>query len=58
MSKPKHKRCGVCSVVTSRYSHTERPGAFVLKVWIRDPQHGQVTRDNGATIRCLAHAND
>jgi hypothetical protein len=58
MAKPKHRRCGApgCGVVTSRYSHTERAGAFVLKVWVRDPTHGEVTSVNGTVVRCKAHA--
>ena len=58
MAKPKHRRCGICGCVTSRYSHTQDAGAFVVKVWTRDARNGEVTRDNGAAIRCAQHAND
>lgn len=57
MSRPKHRRCQVCHVVTSRYHHTENAGAFRIQKWVKDPQHGQVTRENGTIVRCLAHAD-
>jgi len=50
--KPSHKRCQVCDRVTSRYSHTERAGAVVLKVWIRDELNGEVRTDGGRTVLC------
>lgn len=58
MTKPKHQRCGICNVVTARYVRTQNAGAFVVKIWARDERNGQVTRDNGTVIRCLAHADD
>lgn len=57
MSKPKHRRCQVCQCVTSPYVRTQNAGAFVVKVWARDPKNGEVTRDNGTVVRCTAHAN-
>jgi len=56
MTKPKHRRCGICNVVTARYAGTQNAGAFVVRVWTRDPQHGEVTRLNGTVVRCRAHA--
>lgn len=56
MGKPKHKRCGVCNVVTSRYSHTVQQGPFTFKVWVRDAKNGEVSRENGNVIRCEDHA--
>jgi len=54
---PKTRHCGICQAVTARYSHTQNAGAFVIKIWTRDPQHGEVTRLNGTVVRCLAHAH-
>jgi hypothetical protein len=58
MAKPKHKRCGICNCVTSRYSHTQDAGAFVVKIWVRDPKNGEATRENGNVIRCAEHVLD
>jgi hypothetical protein len=56
MGKPRHRRCGVCGVVTARYSHTQDAGAIVLKYWIPDRRNGEVLSGNGAVVRCDAHA--
>lgn len=56
MTRPKHRRCGVCGVVTARYVRTERAGALVLKVWASDPVAGEVRTVNGTVVRCRAHA--
>jgi hypothetical protein len=57
MPKPKPRRCGTCGVVTSRYARTERVGALVIKVWVRDESVGEVSTMNGTVIRCRAHAD-
>jgi hypothetical protein len=54
--KPKHNRCGVCGVVTSRYSHSERAGAVTLKIWVRDKKNGEQVSKNGTVVRCRKHS--
>jgi hypothetical protein len=55
MSKPKHRRCQACGVVTSRYSHTQNAGAFSVSVWVRDAVNGEFLRVNGTQVYCAAH---
>jgi hypothetical protein len=55
MTKPKHKRCAVCDVVTSRYSCTTMQGPFAVKVWVRDERHGSVQGADGKPY-CDEHA--
>ena len=57
MAKPKHRRCDICQCVTSRYSHTQDAGAFLVKVWTRVPRNGEVIRENGTVVRCAEHAD-
>lgn len=52
MSKPRHRRCPICNRVTHRYSHTENAGAFVIKVWVRDPI---AARGRGSRDFCVDH---
>lgn len=56
MSKPRHRRCGVCNVVTARYARTQNAGAFTVQIWAGDPTHGEVLTKNGTVVRCRAHA--
>jgi hypothetical protein len=56
MSKPKHRRCGICNVVTSRYVRTVQQGPFTFKVWEKDSRNGEVVTDNGRTVRCTEHS--
>jgi hypothetical protein len=56
MSKPKHRRCATCGVVTSRYARTERQGSVFFAVWVRDARNGE-QRDRGTgRLYCDAHA--
>lgn len=55
MAKPKHKRCTVCNVVVSRYSHTTMQGPFSVKVWVRDENNGSVPGVDGKPY-CNEHA--
>jgi hypothetical protein len=55
MTKPRHQRCTVCGVVTSRYSHTEAQGPFSVKVWVRDERNGSVQGADGNPY-CREHA--
>lgn len=55
MAKPKHKRCAVCGVVVSRYSHTTTHGPFSVKVWVRDEHNGSVQGADGKPY-CDEHA--
>lgn len=57
MGKPKHRRCEICGTVTSRYSHTERQGPFVIKVWVRTPAE-EVLTNGGFTAHCREHADE
>ncbi len=57
MSKPKHRRCGVCDCVTARYIGSQDAGAFVVKKWARDQRNGEHLAENGAIIRCEKHAD-
>jgi hypothetical protein len=54
MARPRHQRCTVCGVVTSRYSHTETRGPFAMKVWKRDERNGSVQGADGKPY-CIAH---
>lgn len=57
MNKPKHRRCGVCNVVTARHVRTQDAGAFKVQIWKIDQNNGEVLRRNGTIIRCRQHAN-
>lgn len=56
MSKPKHRRCDVCNVVTARYVRSQNAGAFVVHIWETDPCSGEVLTRNGTVVRCLSCA--
>lgn len=56
MTKPRHRRCGICNVVTSRYVGTQDAGAFKVQRWVRDPVAGEVLAVNGSIVRCREHA--
>lgn len=55
MSKPKHRRCETCNVVTARYARTQSQGPFVFKVWVRDARNGEV-QVGYERFYCTAHA--
>ena len=57
MAKPKHRRCGICNVITARYVRTQDAGAFKVQIWASNPQHGETLARNGTIIRCRKHAN-
>lgn len=57
MARKKHRRCGVCNVVTARHVRTQDAGAFKVQVWATDPANGEVLARNGTIVRCRQHAN-
>jgi hypothetical protein len=57
MSKPKHRRCGICNTVTARYAGTQNAGSFAVRRWVRDSAAGEVLRVNGTIVRCQEHAD-
>ena len=56
MGKPKHRRCGVCNVVTARYAGSQNAGSFRVRRWTADPVAGEVLTVNGTVVRCREHA--
>lgn len=56
MARPKHRRCQVCNIVTSRYVGSQNAGAFLVRRWAVNPVAGEVLAVNGTVVHCAVHA--
>lgn len=56
MSRPKHRRCQVCNVVTSRYRRTVQQGPFTFVEWTPDARNGEVQDGVSGRFYCTEHA--